>query len=275
MKGVIAIDIDGTLTAVRDALSVSVVEFLHSLVQEEWKLLFVTGRTVTWSLHLLHKLPFPYVLSAFNGAHTMLMPEGRLIDTSYLHTASLSPLMPIISTADVAAVIYPPPDTHTHSLFVKAHASTFLIHHLEKRFEALHESWELSDSFLTFEQCVAVRLFCLPEVAKTMSLDCEEALYVHAPVMKDSYDSRFSIVQITDAKASKGHALDTVCDFFGHEGVVIACGDDHNDISMLEKADIRVVMATAPAEVLAYADCIARPASEDGLIDGLQRVLAK
>ena len=57
-------------------------------------------------------------------------------------------------------------------------------------------------------------------------------------------------------------------------GKVIAAGDDYNDEPMLEAADIKVVMATAPADLLSKADIIAPAASEDGIICGLEAAIA-
>ena len=58
-----------------------------------------------------------------------------------------------------------------------------------------------------------------------------------------------------------------------NEGIVIAAGDDYNDITMLKSADITVVMSTAPTEILALADIVAPPAVEMGIIEGLGKAV--
>lgn len=275
LQGLIAIDIDGTLTAVRDALSPVVIDFLHTLVEEGWQLLFVTGRTVAWSLHLLEKLPFSYVFASFNGAYIVKMPECELIEKRFIAVKKLTPFVDIIKSRDAGMVVYGPPTDQRPYYFLPHYASQVVLHYLEARREALKEEWEevVSVRDIPLQECAAVRLFALPEVAKEMSLDIEEKTSFHAPLMKDSFDARFSVVQVTHALVSKGHALESVFRYFGKVGRIIACGDDHNDIPMLKKADHRVVMATAPPEVLALADIIAPPAHELGIIEGLKRAI--
>ncbi|MBS0655448.1 MAG: HAD family phosphatase [Verrucomicrobia bacterium] len=277
MHGLLAIDIDGTLTAEREKLSCEVVDYVASLVKEGWKCLFVTGRTVEWSLHLLEKLPFSYTLAAFNGAYTMQMPQKAVIDVCLCPCSLLEPVGELLKQADTALVIYGEPNREAHSLYFKKRASRQLDSHLKRRFEVLREEWvdleELSQ--IAFSQFIALRAFCHPEVARALSAEIEALASVHAPVMTDSYDSRFSIIQVTNAEASKGHALAATFQRLGKRGKVIACGDDYNDIPMLQRADCRVVMATAPAEVLSLADIIAPPAGELGIIEGLRQAIDK
>jgi hydroxymethylpyrimidine pyrophosphatase-like HAD family hydrolase len=80
-------------------------------------------------------------------------------------------------------------------------------------------------------------------------------------------------LQATHAGASKGEALKRYVRFKSHRGVVIAAGDDENDKSMLEVADIKVVMGTAPQDMKEKADVIAPPASVGGLVEGLQKAI--
>jgi hydroxymethylpyrimidine pyrophosphatase-like HAD family hydrolase len=68
--------------------------------------------------------------------------------------------------------------------------------------------------------------------------------------------------------------LEDVIAATGERGKVIAAGDDYNDESMLKVADVKVVMATAPQDLLLKADVVAPAASEEGIIAGLEAAIA-
>ena len=78
------------------------------------------------------------------------------------------------------------------------------------------------------------------------------ATMIHDPMGKDIY-----LNLVTSKEATKGNALRIVRDALGDGGPVIAAGDDLNDISMLEVADVKIVMAKAPKEMHAMATIIA------------------
>ncbi len=67
-RGIIALDIDGTLVSGNQPLSSTLVSFLTSLHQDGWTVLFATGRSTQWSLEHLEVHPFGFYLAAYNGA---------------------------------------------------------------------------------------------------------------------------------------------------------------------------------------------------------------
>lgn len=275
MKGLICIDIDGTLTAVRDAVHSDVVCYLGKLVEEGYQILFVTGRTFFWSMHLLHAMPFSFYLAVLNGAYVVHMPTHTLVAKQYLSDTLLKKASSYLQHVDVGIVLYTGPESGEKSYFCAQYASKVIVKHLEARAFALQETWERLATIKALPPGLyaALRAFCLPHTAIGLSKELEASLPIHAPMMTDSYDKRFSVVQVTHAEVSKGHALDAVKMQLGRGGPVIACGDDYNDMSMLEKADFAVVMSSAPGSVLALADVIAPSAEEKGLIHGLESVI--
>ena len=275
MKGLICIDIDGTLTAVRDAVPEEVICYLGKLVAEGYQLLFVTGRTFFWSMHLLGAMPFPFYLAVLNGAYVVHMPTHTLVAKQYLSDTLLKKASSYLQHVDVGIVLYTGPEMGEKSYFCPQYASPVIVKHLEARAHALQETWERLATLKALPPGLyaALRAFCLPHTAIGLSKKLEASLPIHAPMMTDSYDKSFSVVQLTHAEVSKGHALDAVKQRLGNCGPVIACGDDYNDISMLEKADYAVVMSGAPSSVLALGDVIAPSAEENGLIHGLQSII--
>ena len=76
MKGVIALDIDGTLTDETHQVPNEVAVFLASLVADGWEIVFITGRTFRWVRNALSHLTFPYHLAVQNGAIILKMPQA-------------------------------------------------------------------------------------------------------------------------------------------------------------------------------------------------------
>jgi hydroxymethylpyrimidine pyrophosphatase-like HAD family hydrolase len=90
--------------------------------------------------------------------------------------------------------------------------------------------------------------------------------------IRDPLNPKLHLLLVTDAQASKGFCLDRLIKALHKKqkmGKIIAAGDDRNDLSMLLKADIRIVMSTAPEEVKKEADILAKPVEQNGIIEAL------
>jgi len=71
---------------------------------------------------------------------------------------------------------------------------------------------------------------------------------------------------------SKASALETVAERFGTSADdVLAVGDGHNDVEMLEWAGHGVAMGHAPDDLQAVADEVCASIGDDGLADVLRR----
>ncbi len=274
-KGLIAVDIDGTLTNVPEELPQEVISYLHKVYDSGWKLLFVTGRTLYWASKLLHKLPIDFYLAAFNGAYVVEFRPQIVLKRSYLSLDDVYRVIRLVHGEDAGIAFYGAPDIDNRSFLYINNASRIVQNHLFERATVVKDPWTIVNELqeLSLDAYSAIRLFCLPHIAKKLGSLIEEETSLHAPMMKDSYNDSFSVVQITHREVSKGHALTCVVEHLGKVPKIIACGDDYNDISMLKLADIAVVMADAPTEVLSLADIIAPPVTQNGIITGLTRAI--
>jgi hydroxymethylpyrimidine pyrophosphatase-like HAD family hydrolase len=95
-----------------------------------------------------------------------------------------------------------------------------------------------------------------------------EATYIKDPITKGVYN-----ILITAQGVTKGGALRKVRSFFLKKAPFIAAGDDLNDVSMLQEADIAIAMETAPDEVLALGDILAESAAKMGIIPALEKAM--
>ncbi len=80
--------------------------------------------------------------------------------------------------------------------------------------------------------------------------------------------------ELTVPEISKASGMADVLAALGTHGTVYGFGDSENDVTMLEAADVAVVMDNGVASVRPLADVTAPPVSEDGVATVLRAILA-
>lgn len=275
--GVIALDIDGTITARTHDLHPDVVSYFSYLYHEGWAFIFITGRPFQWGFEVLQHIPFSYAFAVQNGALTIEMPERALIDRCYLQSAILTPMEMLCRAFRTGFVVYGGFEQDDRCYYCPSHFPLELLAYIEKRTAFLKENWVPVPSFdeLPIQQFSSLKCFARQEEAFALSEAIEKQLHLHAPPNRDPFEPSYFVVQATHPQANKGEALRRFMQKIGHAGVVIAAGDDLNDLSMLKQADVKVVMANAPDSLKALADVIAPTAHDNGIIAGLEAAIQK
>jgi hydroxymethylpyrimidine pyrophosphatase-like HAD family hydrolase len=278
-KGIIALDIDGTITAHAEHLPQSVSRYLTELAQAGWTLLFVTGRPFKWGFRTLKELPFPYYFAVQNGAIVLQMPSQRVISKRYLSPSIFAALDSICQPEANDYAIYAGYEQQDLSYYRPKNMRTSLLHYLQERMKFLQEEWIALDSY----DALPVRAFpsikCIGgyEEMGRLKSRIEKELQLHVPLIRDPVDAAYYVLQGTAPGIDKGEVLKQLIALNqcqgGNRGPVIAAGDDQNDLALFLAADFKIAMATAPKELLERADIIAPPASEEGIIPGLQAAL--
>ncbi len=274
-KGIIALDIDGTLTNMSLPIPAAVLHFLTQL-SHDWKLIFITGRTFSWAHGVLQSLQVPYALAVQNGAAILQMPERKLISKRYLSSAILPALEEIYHSEPSDYVLYSGFEHYDRCFYRPSHFDPDLLHTLLKiRVGTMHEEWQAVESFqqVPLNGFASAKGFGLKESAERISQKIEERLGLHAPVIRDPLLGDAYIIQATHPEVDKGKALSLYAETFQDQLPRIAAGDDRNDLTMFAAADYRIVMETAPQQILAHADIIAPSADKQGILVGLQEAI--
>lgn len=274
MKGTIALDIDGTLTDDHE-LSWDVINYLKSLADNGWRLMFITGRTFQAGFKALKFLPFSYFFAVQNGAIILEMPSQRIVSKKYLDRSIFTEMQEICREEPSDFVVYSGFENQDHCFYRPQCFSSDLMEYLQRRIESFKEIWHPLTSFdqMGLEHFPSVKCFGLHSSAKKLSKRIEERLGLHVPMIRDPFANDYYVVQATHPQISKGQALQDLIDITRQRGKVIAAGDDYNDESMLLKADVKIVMATAPQDLQEKADIIAPAASEYGIIIALEKAI--
>ncbi len=275
MKGIIALDIDGTITNDRHDISKDVVNFLSSLAKNGWQFIFVTGRPFQWGYSALCQIPFPYYFAVQNGAIILAMPERRVVDKKYLKKNILPALDEICQREETGFVVYAGYEFEDRCFYKPSYFRPHLLEYIHHRAKMLKENWVSLTSYdtLPISEFASIKCFGLEDSAGRISLGIESSLGLHGPSIRDAFDASYYVVQATHPGINKGSAVRSFQNLIGCEGPIIAAGDDNNDRSMLEIAEIKIVMATAPKEMHLLADIIAPSAAEHGIISGLTQAI--
>ncbi len=276
-RGWIALDIDGTITDQKHYVPKEVVAYLTTLHQEGWQIIFITGRTLSFASAALASFSFPYFLAIQNGSAILSMPAQEVIEKSYLSSA----IVPVLEKAYLGQsedfVVYAGFEKGDFCYYRPDRFSKDLLKHLETIKEFSSEPWQALKVFNFSKEETFPLIKCLGsyETMNAVNHLLKSVEGIAVSMIRDPFEENTYLNLITDALATKGNVLKRVMQKKELFGPVIAAGDDFNDISMLECADIRIVMQTAPEKMLKMGDIIAQPAKDLGIINALVQAIKR
>jgi len=253
-----------------------VIDFLSSLVSSGWKIVFVTGRPYVLAIQALHKLSFPYYLAVINGATILEMPSKKVIAQHSL-TFDVIPEMELIcENLPTDFVLISGFQNEDVCYYRPGHYPPELLHYIQERYTANREPWHAVPSFTGLPITSFSAIKCIGDQATIDSIadQMTERLELHATPIRDPFsrDDHF-VAQATKKEADKGRVIVELKQLLNISGKVIAAGDDNNDRSMLEAADMRIVMSTAPLDLQDLAHVVAPSAADKGIIQGIKKAL--
>ncbi|MCI5053096.1 MAG: Cof-type HAD-IIB family hydrolase [Simkaniaceae bacterium] len=253
-QGVIALDIDGTLSHQGKPVEERLTRGLKTLHEKGWIIYLVTGRTFAFSQLAISHLDFPYFLALQNGADILKMPEKKQMHQTYVDDA-------FIKTLDRIYAKYP-----EDYLIYSGHALGDLCYYRGENMSEVGHKYIKELKALTSTHCQNVADFthfnqkqfplfkCFGQRREMIALE-EELLELPdiSPVrIRDVVDRSYDLVMIAHKGVDKGGALRLL----GKDGPFIAAGDDRNDIPMLKKADFGISVGEGLKE---YADVCCKP----------------
>jgi hypothetical protein len=274
-QGLIALDIDGTVTSEEHSVPQKVIDYLKNLAAQGWQFAFVTGRTFAFASHVLRNVPFRYILAVNNGATIIQMPEKVSLLGRYLDPEIFSTMEVICEQEGTDFVVYGGFEHEDLCYYRPGRFSKAMLSYVQERAFANRENWQAVPSFisLNLKAFAAVKCFGEEEMIYRIAKKIEGGLGLHVPPIRDPYAPKYYIAQATHPTVNKGGAMIEIKKIMNLKGRVIAAGDDYNDHSMLMEADVRIVMATAPQDLLDIAHIRAPSALEQGIILGLKQAI--
>ena len=271
MKGCICLDIDGTITANPLAIPEETLKLFKELYKRGWEFLFITGRAYSFASRVLHVIDFPYFFSVQNGADLLLMPEKKLLAREYLSASFIPEIERLAKSVSEGFLIYSGYEKGDFCYYNPSEFTQGMMRHLEIVRTMSNEPWVERTDFIFTEKESFPLVKCLGTQEEMFALNkiLKQIPEIETTCVKDPLADFIYLNLITSPSANKGAALDKVRSYMPEGTLFIAAGDDYNDISMLRKADIAIVMSTAPKIMMEMADILAAPAEDQGLIKAL------
>jgi Cof subfamily protein (haloacid dehalogenase superfamily) len=248
----IASDIDGTLLNPQFQISPDDLSALRQAHESGIEIVLVTGRRHTFALPIAEQLGFDLWLISSNGAVT------RSLSGESFHRD----LMPHEVCRELCGAMQAFRG-NTVLTFDKETKGAIVLEHLEDLNTSIRRWIEKNMAYIEFVVPIENALiadpvqamFCGSMMRMSEALRTLEACGMdnRITVLRTEYPERdLSMIDVLNAGCSKGHALER---WAAHRGLgreqVMAIGDNHNDVEMLEFAGHPVIMGNACEELRA------------------------
>jgi Cof subfamily protein (haloacid dehalogenase superfamily) len=248
----IASDIDGTLLNPQFEISAGDLAALRRAHEAGIEIVLVTGRRHTFALPIAQQLGFDLWLISSNGAVTRSL-AGQTFHRDLMPRETCREL--VTSMQDFRG--------NTVLTFDKETKGAIVLEHLDDLSASIRRWLEKNMAYIDFVIPIESSLvadpvqamFCGSTTRMVEALKALErsGLGNRVTVLRTEYPERdLSMIDVLNAGCSKGHALER---WAAHRGYrreqVMAIGDNHNDVEMLEFAGHPVIMGNACEELRA------------------------
>jgi len=246
----LATDIDGTLLNPQFQISAGDLAALRRAHAAGIEIVLVTGRRHTFALPIAEQLGFDLWLISSNGAVTRSLGGERF------HRD----LMPA-ETCRRLCVAMQEFRGNTVLTFDTEGEGAIVLERLDELGESIRRWLEKNMEYIEFvvpiEKALTAdpvqAMFCGTMARMSNALTALEQAGMNGmvTVLRTEYPARdLSMIDVLNAGCSKGHALERWATYRGYRREqVMAIGDNHNDVEMLEFAGYPVIMGNACAEL--------------------------
>jgi hydroxymethylpyrimidine pyrophosphatase-like HAD family hydrolase len=273
LKGLIALDIDGTITGVKKRVPSSVADYLHSLHKDGWEISLITGRSYQFAIKSFN-FSFPFILATQNGANIFQMPEGRSLADHYLVKSILPVLDQIYEKIPEGYLVYSDYTKGDICYYKRSDFSKEGLTYLELLKALTPFPWKEFSSIDSLELTSFPIIKCFG--SKQDMLKIQENLKnepVSTFVIKDPIDPSYYLCLINHHEADKGKTVRWIQRLTKvHEPIIVA-GNDMNDLPLLQEGTISISFFDSPPELLIHADIIVEQNEGEGIIEGIQKAL--
>jgi Cof subfamily protein (haloacid dehalogenase superfamily) len=272
----LATDIDGTLLNPQFSISEGDLAALRRAHAAGIEIVLVTGRRHTFALPIAQQLGFDLWLISSNGAVT------RSLAGETFHRD----LMPVETCRRLCGAMQEFRG-HTVLTFDKETKGAIVLEHMEELGASIRRWLEKNMEYIEFVVPIEGALvsdpvqamFCGTMARMSQALVALEGAGMNGTVtvLRTEYPERdLSMIDVLNAGCSKGHALER---WARHRGFrreeVMAVGDNHNDVEMLEFAGHPVIMGNACEELRNRGWAVTRGNDDCGIAAAVELVIGR
>jgi Cof subfamily protein (haloacid dehalogenase superfamily) len=270
----LATDIDGTLLNPQFQVSEGDLDALRRAHASGIEIMLVTGRRHTFALPIAQQLGFDLWLISSNGAVTRSL-AGETFHRDMMPVETCRKLCGAMQEFRGNTVVTF--DKETKGALVLEHMNELnasIRRWLEKNMEYIEFVVPIEDALVTDP---VQTMFCgtLARMAQALNALEFAGLDGSVTVLRTVYPARdLSMIDVLNVDCSKGHALERWARHRGYRREeVMAVGDNHNDIEMLEFAGHPVIMGNACEELRGRGWSVTRGNDACGIAAAIEAVL--
>jgi hypothetical protein len=274
----LALDIDGTLTDPNFQVPARNIAALRAAHQTGIEIMLATGRRHDYALPIAQELGFPLWLISSNGA-LIRSSAGETFFTDRLPAKTAAELIQYMDGFRGHAVL-----TFDRATTVPGNDS-LVLESADELNKTVSRWLEINRPYIKFVSPLEDALTEDPlqamycgrvAVMQALQQRLSQAVFLDKiTVLKTQYDHRdLCILDILNRECSKGHALRRWAEERGiPREQVMAIGDNHNDLEMLEFAGVAVVMGNASHELKQSGWMVTGSNEESGVAQAVEEIL--
>ena len=272
----LATDIDGTLLNPQFQISEGDLTALRRAHAAGIEIVLVTGRRHTFALPIAKQLGFDLWLISSNGAVTRSL-SGETFHRDMMPAQTCRKLCGAMQEFRGNTVLTFDQETKGAIVLERMDELGVSIRRwLEKNMEYIEFVVPIEKALVTDP---VQAMFCGTTVRMTVALRALEQAGMDGmvTVLRTEYPARdLSMIDVLNAGCSKGHALERWAAYRGYRREeVMAVGDNHNDVEMLEFAGHPVIMGNACEELRARGWRVTRGNHECGVAAAVELALGQ
>jgi Cof subfamily protein (haloacid dehalogenase superfamily) len=269
----LATDIDGTLLNSQFQISDGDMAALRRAHAAGIEIVLVTGRRHTFALPIAKQLGFDLWLISSNGAVTRSL-RGETFHRDMMPAETCRRLCGAMQEFRGNTVL----------TFDKETKGAIVLEHLDELGASIRRWLEKNMEYIEFvvpiEQALVTdpvqTMFCGTMARMSLALAALNGAGMDGMVtmLRTEYPARdLSMIDVLNAGCSKGHALERWANYRGYaREEVMAVGDNHNDVEMLEFAGHPVIMGNACEELRGRGWKVTRGNDACGVAAAVERV---
>jgi Cof subfamily protein (haloacid dehalogenase superfamily) len=271
----LATDIDGTLLNPQFQISEGDLAALRRVDAAGIEIVLVTGRRHTFALPIAQQLGFDLWLISSNGAVTRSL-AGETFHRDMMPAETCRRLCAAMQEFRGNTVLTF--DTEAKGAIVLEHMdelSASIRRWLEKNMEYIEFVVPIERALVTDP---VQAMFCgsMARMSKALSALQGASMDGEVTMLRTEYPARdLAMIDVLNAGCSKGHALERWAAHRGYQrDEVMAVGDNHNDVEMLEFAGYPVIMGNACEELRGRGWTVTRGNDECGVAAAVEEIIA-
>ncbi len=276
-RGILALDIDGTLLGPGSILADRTRQAVHAAGQAGWLVTLATGRRWGATKPVADALGLESPLICFNGALIRDSVSGEILHYNPLPQDAVRPLILALAERGLQPVLYEDFATGERVITGPAERDS---EHIALWIGGLETNYGGIVTRLSHDELAntpsATRILVFDDIDKVDWVGTvAEELGLSARVLFYPVEREGALMaELLHPDGTKAVALAALAARYNLTmNEVIAVGDGHNDVEMLAEAGVGVAMGQAPPEVIAHAKFTIGSHAEDGLAAFIEQEL--